>query len=450
VALDQLDDDLESDDSRLTPKTTNDFLLAEYNSIAQAHFNTTTSIATFFKNYLAIVGLPLPLLVLVLTQLGKSDIDLNYLDSFSGIVPIVTVLVGFLGLSVLAYVANLRVDALLYARAVNGIRKHFYNMASFPLAHELSIRVLPRSIYQPRYLEKSYFFPVVLAFAILDAGYPALGGWWYLNHRNWPGVWSYCLWIGVALFAASHLALYVGLAYYRETQYLRTYKIGVDIDGVLNKHRDHFCRLLGDVRGVSVSPQQITRIPVHEISNLGVSEADEDAVFNHPDYWIKMPVDEDASKTLKRIRNALGYKVFIFTYRPWPEPKSFPSGREEEYRSLWNDHWPHRKLNSRAVDQLTRDWLVDHGFEFDELIVEKGNVHTVDPRFKVHNRFVISQRREIRVFVEDDLFKAKKLANICELVFLPDHPYNQASGLPNNIVRVHSWDEIYRYMREVL
>jgi hypothetical protein len=42
------------------------FLLAEYEHIAKAHFATQEAISAFFKNYLAIVGLPLAAIPLAL------------------------------------------------------------------------------------------------------------------------------------------------------------------------------------------------------------------------------------------------------------------------------------------------------------------------------------------------------------------------------------------------
>jgi hypothetical protein len=105
-----------------------------------------------------------------------------------------------------------------------------------------------------------------------------------------------------------------------------------------------------------------------------------------------------------------------------------------------------------AIDVITKRWLQQHSIPHDKLIIERELVHTVDPSILVKNRFAIAASRAIRIFVEDDLFKAKKLASICEIVFLFDHPYNSAemSELPNNIVRVSSWFEIYQYMRQHL
>ena len=41
------------------------FLLKEYDNIAQAHFNTKNSLIQFFRYYLLIIALPLPLFVVL-------------------------------------------------------------------------------------------------------------------------------------------------------------------------------------------------------------------------------------------------------------------------------------------------------------------------------------------------------------------------------------------------
>jgi len=64
------------------------------------------------------------------------------------------------------------------------------------------------------------------------------------------------------------------------------------------------------------------------------------------------------------------------------------------------------------------------------------------------NRFYISRKKKIRFFVEDDADKANKLAYICDIVFLMRQPYDKNQKLPNNVVRVGSWDELYRQVRK--
>ena len=101
--------------------------------------------------------------------------------------------------------------------------------------------------------------------------------------------------------------------------------------------------------------------------------------------------------------------------------------------------------------KITKRWLHSHGFPFDRLIVEGGNTYTRDPMLSTRNRFIISGRKNIRVFVEDSLPNAGKLADFCEIVFLIDHPYNQLGTIeiPNNVFRIRSWSDMYEKLRDV-
>jgi hypothetical protein len=244
----------------------------------------------------------------------------------------------------------------------------------------------------------------------------------------------------------------------------------VDIDGVLNEHRQQFCDVLAQRTGKALEPDAIVRIPVHEIPGCAVDLIDERAVFNWPDYWTTMPQMMDAAEMTRRIRNELGYDIWIFTYRPWPHPEWYPAARRPEYRKAWGRtsswsrlvlsspvRWAERGLaerripeilGSRPIRSVTKRWLRRNGFRYDRLVVERGNADIRDPLFLTRNRFIISAKREIRAFVEDDLTKAKRLADVCEVVFLIDHPYNRAAdGLPNNVVRVDGWRAIFDYLR---
>ena len=440
-----------------------EFLLKEYDNIAQAHFNMVSTISTFFKHYLLIVSLPIPLLAWVLKSgedsTGKGPASV--LDDLGPGVSLGAILIAVIGFCVMCYIANLRFDAILYARTVNGIRKYFAGRSGVPFGEEFRVRVLPRSTHEPRYFEGAYFLWVILAFAFINAAYMGVGVFLCCK-RGGVGL-GYCWeWggVGAAVFVIVNLVAYLVLAWHRETRYLRSHIIGVDIDGVLNRHREHFCKMLAELRGKEVDPKTITRIPVHECKELkdgsgnsvSVSEEDEHAVFNHPKYWRDMPADEGAADMLGRLKNVFRFRVFIFTHRPWPHPTTFPPGKEAAYRALWEGESQAWQSGSVAIKRITRDWLYQHGMPCDRLVVEAGNIHTTEPRLLVRNRFVICERKRIRVFIEDDLFKAKNLAHICEVVFLLDHPYNQCdqSHLPNNVIRVKSWREVYEYIREVL
>ena len=344
---------------------------------------------------------------------------------------------------------------------MNGIRKYFAGRPGVPFEEEFRVRVLPRSTFQPRYWEPSYFLWAVMAFSILNAVYLGVGVflWFTLDESTCIVPWLAGL-ISFAGFSLVNVAAYALLGRYRETRYLRSHIIAVDIDGVLNRHREHFCKMLSQLCGKVLDPETIAHIPVHECTGLkdanggavAVTEAEEHAVFNHPAYWRDMPADAGTPSVLGKLKNILRYRIFVFTHRPWPHPTTFPNGKDEQYKLLWQSVSTRWQRGSAAIRGITEAWLRRHNFPFDKLIIETGNIHTTEPRLLVRNRFVISERKRIRIFVEDDLFKAKKLAHICEVVFLLDHPYNQCeqSDLPNNVIRVKSWREIYEYVREVL
>lgn len=261
-----------------------------------------------------------------------------------------------------------------------------------------------------------------------------------------------------------HFALYGWLSQYRENRYLRSRIIGVDIDGVLADHRPQFCDFLEKATNVDIDPEAITKIPVHECVALGVTREQEHRVFNNPGYWSGMPVVAGAPEYFSRLRNELGFRMSIFSYRDWPLASIDEDPNKSELIGEWKKASP--RWRKRAIKNITKKWLHDKGFEFDSILIEKGNVYTLDPGINKKNRFVRSAEREIRIFVEDELDKATKLSYICELVFLIKHPYNRKEysddeampedwrerddpELPNNVIPVNSWREIYTYVRSV-
>jgi uncharacterized HAD superfamily protein len=443
------DDDQGGDASRPRPaadatkaRSYEDFLLAEYASISQAHFNTNTAIGAFFKNYLAIVGIPMTIVGVLFSYFSKSGSATVSLPDYAFAIHAISWLVGAIGLCVMLYVINLRLDALLYARHVNGIRQYFSNRFQVEVESEFATRVLPRSISLPRYFELAYFVPVITVFALLDTFYPLCASFALDLARTgnaafhaWPLGWLWrCL-----LFFLLHFVLYYVLVRHRETAYLRSSTMGIDIDGVLNLHREHFCDRLRLIRRKHLAPASINVIPVHSIPGTDVTEDDEKAVFNDPSYWSEMPVFPSAPDWLERIKSVLGYKIVLFTRRPWPNRAGFPQGQEREFDERWDKIHHGASQGRSAIEELTHAWLHRHGIRFDNVTVEVGK----SPEL---TRFALAQQGLFRVFVEDDLGNATKLARHCDLVFLVNHPYNQANGnaIPNNIIRVSDWREIYQ------
>jgi len=162
-----------------TEKQTNDhpqgtdfkeYLLSEYSNIAQAHFKTIDTISTFFRNYLVIVSIPISLIAILVGIFAGSEV-FKTIMLFRIPLSFLLLAVSLAGIGVLFYIANLRMDAILYARTINGIRKYFYDRAELDTNIKLRTRVLPQSPHQPAYHEKAYFWPVVFSFAVFDTLY---------------------------------------------------------------------------------------------------------------------------------------------------------------------------------------------------------------------------------------------------------------------------------------
>jgi len=449
-----------------------EFLLAEYQNLAQGHFNSINTISEFFKQYILIASLPISAAVVFLkpSELSTSGIW-GYLKHHSIATLVPFLLIAAAGLCVLGYMINLRLDAILYARSINGLRKYFYETSALQIENELRFRVLPTSIDFPKYIEARYFVFVVLTFAIIGTAYFYAGLYSFYWASGWPPYHRPLLYLAALACFSLHLLLYGWLGRYREHAYLRGPLIGIDMDGVLNEHRRHFCGLLATQVGKQLDPGQISSIPVHTIPGCGVTREDEQSVFNWPQYWVELPAVTGAADTIERLTTLLGYRVWIFTSRGWPDPTGFPKGREEQYWKEWQKfskwalpaQWKAVQYLEKQTKRLymepvvsagmlrnmTKDWLKQNGFKWNELFIERGGPYTRDLLLRKWNRFILSEQGKVRVFVEDDLNNALKLGGICDIVFLFDHPYNQAAELPKNVMRVTSGQDIWNCLRRI-
>jgi uncharacterized HAD superfamily protein len=464
-----------------------DYLLAEYQYIAEAHFKTIEAISSFFRYYLIIMGLPFTLYAVIIglsQQIGEIIYVLTALTAS------ISLIIAIVGLFVTLYITNLRFDAILYARTVNGIRKHFYDKSDLDLNYKTRMRPLPQTPTIPGYFE-NYFLPVIVSFAIFDAVYLLIGASIFLAPLpNFSEITSFSgigklvtaiplwIWITAIVFLFIHIVIYSIAARWRELTYLKSNSVGIDIDGVLNLHRHQFCSVLNVCRGKVLSPAAISKIPVHEDSSLQISEEDERAVFNTPSYWTEMPVAPEAAQNIRKIRNGLKLKIFIFTYRHSPKRPSPKEQIEEKTISQWKiasvesyeelasimpqsvkkvmskvflarlQFRNNARFGIKPIDYLTERWLEKNEIEYDKLIIEKGSDDASDPRGQFRNRFYISRKKKIKFFVEDDPEKALKLSFICDFVFLMEQSYNALEELPSNVIRVRNWNEVFQQIRK--
>lgn len=449
------------------------YLLQEYAKVAEAHFKTIETISAFFKHYLIIMTLPLALIGFLIKSSNLENEMTKVIQSIAPIGGVLLLIIAIAGSAVMIYIMNLRFDAILYARTVNGIRKYFYDKSGVSLDTQIHIRVLPQTATLPHYFEGWYFLPVIVVFALMDSLYYYLGIHLIMfSTVNYASLLAF----DTLIFTWLHFHFYCLYAVQRERSYLKSHIIGLDIDGVLNKHREHFCHLLFQKAGISIEPEKIDHIPVHESDSLNIKKEDADKVFNSPEYWTDMPKADFTPENIRRLRNIFQFKISIFSYRPWPSIKiaaeewrkclltyeervykeKARSGNLMSKLNLWFDYninyWLADRLRRESIiNRMTVLWLRLNDIDYDELIIEKGSEEIPDPVGLYKNRSFISKKKKIRFFVEDDLEKAVKLAYICDVVFLMSHPYNKPKmPIPSNIVISQTWNEVYRNVRHLL
>jgi uncharacterized HAD superfamily protein len=422
------------------------FQLEEYKNISQAHFKSIETISIFFRHYLLIMSIP----IIVAGFFTKYEEYENFFVEYYQIFSLLLIVIALIGCCMLGWIIVLRMDGVLYARTINGVRKYFYDKINKDFERIIKNKVLPYTVTRPPYYEPIFFNPVIFCFIIINTIYFFFG----VTICNFGGkIDNICryfytennlLQIFISVIFAIFQYFVIYKLYYaknREVSYLNSNIIGVDIDGVLNRHREKFCELLKKNTGKDLLPENITVIPVHDNPKLNITKEDEKKVFNDPEYWISMPKIDGAFKTLNKLKNLLQLKIFIFTSRDWPQLKN----EEDCIKNNWG----------KNIDKITKLWLSENGLKFPcffktskdvKLIIEKENKGAKNSI----RRFSESIRNNIKFFVEDDLKNAIKLSYICDFIFLFDQPYNQEKNLPNNVFRVKSWEEIYKKIRELI
>jgi len=98
-----------------------DFLLKEYENIAKAYFSAHELTAKWFKFYLLILASPFSIIVLIYHN-TSAEFDLFNLSST---ISLLIFVIGILSMFISFIIINSRLDASLYARTVNGVRKYF-------------------------------------------------------------------------------------------------------------------------------------------------------------------------------------------------------------------------------------------------------------------------------------------------------------------------------------
>lgn len=469
------------------------FQLEEYKNISSAHFETNKQIAIFFRYYLLIASAPAIILMLLEKNIEKLDLlfigELGvYETTFIGFILLI---ISFIGFFTCLYITSLISDSTLYAKTVNGTRRFFYDLSK--IEFEERFRVLPKVTCEPtKSNQNKTSRPILVCISVINSIYFCLGtyiiglvgneffketlGFKHLLFTDYSLIHVLILFFLILLI---HWYFSRRITNFKNYGYLKSYIIGIDIDGVLNKHRRTFCTILYENTGKTLWENEITRVPVSLIPDKQINRTDEFKVFNDPNYWKNQEIfDEKTSDIITELRNSFGYKINIFSFRPWPDYKYI---KEEERLEIFRKWWKFKifhkeialpfsktlfnlrihatKIRYRRIKSLTKDWLNKVEINYDKLIIETNGVDNPPskniskiPKLYFRNRYYHAQKQHFRYFIEDIVENAVKLSFSCDYVFLIEQPYNSKDNyrdLPNNIIRVKDWSAIKEKIREL-
>ncbi len=202
-------------------KDSSDFMIEEYDKIATAYFGLQIQLTEWFKTYITLVGLPLTILAAVY---GSLQLPLPSLDSLPDLVSVLLIVVGILGFFVTLTIINMRMEMLLYARTINGVRRYFAEMDLNKKDNEPSKKlheflILPTSDKYPLFFEKyrAVFWQVIII-GLLD------GCLWIVSIKSLlPLSWFWSVIIGL-VFGFLHYWSYWKFANSREKEWKTTFE----------------------------------------------------------------------------------------------------------------------------------------------------------------------------------------------------------------------------------
>lgn len=130
--------------------------------------------STFYRYYILITVIPLTTIALAVVNITGESYREEFKYFFQVIFGASIFLISMLGISVLSYIEGLRLDAILYARVVNSIREHFFNLKEAK-NYSFGKPVLPTSRDVPKYQDFGAHFIIYMVCAVLNSVYGAAG-----------------------------------------------------------------------------------------------------------------------------------------------------------------------------------------------------------------------------------------------------------------------------------
>lgn len=160
-------------------KHISEFMLSEYEHISNAHFESGKSINSFFRYYLLIMSAPAFIFLIfdkkmedVTRMFNGEDLGVNKYICFFFII------ISSVGYFIFMYIINKKMEVILYARTVNGIRNYFKTKSEIDVKDFL---VLPTDINKPTYFKTSGFY-MILPIGIINSVFLFIA-LWIINNK---------------------------------------------------------------------------------------------------------------------------------------------------------------------------------------------------------------------------------------------------------------------------
>ena len=202
-------------------------MIKEYDRISTAYFSLRAQVNEWIKIYITLIGLPLTVLAVVLNKgIGSTDINLNNIPI---IVSALLFMVSILGFFVTLSIISIRMQMILYARTINGVRRFFAELdqGSSPRTHPselVNYLILPISDTVPSFYEvgRGMFIQVIML-GFIDGLIFVVA----IQNLFFFG-WGWSILIGL-VFAVLHFVIYFRTACQREKQWKTRFADNLEI-----------------------------------------------------------------------------------------------------------------------------------------------------------------------------------------------------------------------------
>jgi len=195
------------------------FLLKEYEKIADSFFDAREVTSKWVKYYLLVIAVPFSFIPFI-----YKDNPGNFnLFSLPNTIALLFSFIGIIGLFLACIIIHSGMNSILYARAVNGIRKYYIDRAK---KHNCNLRpyiVLPYDVNVPKYFNwGGELFMIVLTCGLINSIYLGLGFsqiTFVQEIYKSPFNQSKFAWTIVILSIIVHVIIYIGSAIKKERTY---------------------------------------------------------------------------------------------------------------------------------------------------------------------------------------------------------------------------------------